>query len=25
MCFADIEAQNRRATIYRGPWMLWTT
>jgi len=25
VCFAGIEAQNRRATIYRGPWMLWTT
>jgi len=25
VCFADIEAENRREYIYRGPWMLWTT
>jgi len=25
VCFAGIEAENRRALIYRGPWMLWTT
>ena len=25
MCFAGIEAENRRTLIYRGPWMLWTT
>jgi len=25
VCFVGIEAQNRIATIYRGPWMLWTT
>jgi len=23
--FAGIEAENRKAIIYRGPWMLWTT
>jgi len=25
VCFDGIEAQNRRALIYRDPWMLWTT
>jgi len=25
VCFAGIEAENRRTLIYRGPWMLWTT
>jgi len=25
VCFAGIEAENRRGCIYRGPWMLWTT
>jgi len=25
VCFAGIKAENRRALIYRGPWMLWTT
>jgi len=24
VCFDGIEAENRRALIYRGPWMLWT-
>ena len=24
VCFAGIEAENRRGCIYRGPWMLWT-
>jgi len=25
VCFACIEAENRRSLIYRCPWMLWTT
>ena len=25
VCFAGIEAENRRTLIYRVPWMLWTT
>jgi len=25
VCFAGIEAQNWISTIYRCPWMLWTT
>ena len=25
VCFAGIEAENRRALIYRGLWMLLTT
>jgi len=23
VCFAGIEAENRRTLIYRGPWILW--
>ena len=25
VCFAGIEAENRGALIYSGPWMFWTT